>query len=342
MMLNCKTLAAFLGAAALAVPALGQVVPPPPARPAPTPAFQPPAPPRPQPRPRAVRTPAVDFVPITRRDEDGKIIRLTEPVEYVAMAHNPLIDLQALARMAPHLYARRLRVESLIAANVDVLMEVERGMIEQTRLADEEGLRQVTGRLTVFTGNPRVSPFLGADLVAAGALTPEVGALTQKIMQDHQQELTADAMASPPTEDGATALDQMMQQVLWLSISEFEYFYRRLMMDAADWVGTVLPQLELDAATAAAIQPLAQRLETEGNLKARGALIREVFAKLDSKTRQQALLLTIGLRDDIDPTTLMDPVPEGATAKALDDETRQEMIFQLIDGAKIDTGAFLE
>ncbi|MFG0259158.1 MAG: hypothetical protein ACF8LK_02305 [Phycisphaerales bacterium JB041] len=334
---------ALIAAALIAPAASAQVVTPPVTPPERAPAFrpQPPAP-RVQPRPAAPKTPEVDFVPITERDNDGKIVMLDTPPEYLALANNPLVDLPTLVRIAPGLYERRVKVERLVADQIDLLLDVENGLVEEARVADETALRETASRLAVFTANPAISPSITGDLISAGRLRPDIGGVTQNILRAHQQDLTEDAMTTPTTADGATPLDQMMHRVLRMSIGEFEYFFRRLMLDTADYFDAIRPQLDLDEATEAKIAPLASRLGTESDIDRRAALIREIFSHLDTDTRRKAMRLAIGMRPEIDPTGLMDPVPAGATPVELDDETRRDLIFQLIEGGRVDTSAFLE
>jgi hypothetical protein len=336
-------LAACLVSAGMVIPTLAQVAPPPPGKPEPVPEFRPPPPPPPR-RPvnRPVAAPPVDFDPISRRDEAGKIVRLSEPVEYVAMSHNPLIDVPMLIKIAPHLYERRQRVESHVVENLDALSGVERGVIESTRMADEENLRVTTGRLMGLTNKPDLKQLLTLELVEDGVVPPQVGALTQKIMEDYQKDLTTEAMSSPVEEGGPTPIDQMMHAVVRISLSEFEYFYRQLMMDAADQFAAVLPELGLDGEASAKVKPLADRLAGESDLEARASLIREIFEAMPEAAREKAMRLAIERRAKIDPQSLMAPLPEGATAKEIDNETRHEIIFQILDGGRVDTSALVE
>lgn len=346
MTFKSRLLATVLGIVGLAAPALSQVAPPPPAKPEPAPAYVPPTPPPPPPsraRPnRPVPAPNVDFEPISRRDDSGAIVRITEPVEYVAMSHNPLIDLETLVKMAPHLYDRRQRVEALIIENLDAVASIEEGVIESTRMADEEQLRRTTGSLMALTDSPDVKQFLSLELVEEGVMQPQVAALTQKIMEGYQQDLTREAMAAPAEEGGPTPIDKMMHAVVRMSMSEHEYFYRRLLLDAADQFEAIQPELGLDQATGAKVGPLAGRLADESDLDARATLIREIFALLPAEARRKALRLTIDRRPDVDASSLMAPIPEGASARELDIDTRHEIIFQILDGGRVDTGAFVE
>ncbi len=343
MFCKTRTSVALIVLVAMAAPALSQVITPPSTRPERAPAVQP-EPPRPtaQARPARPKAPEVDFAPIAVRDQNGKVVPLDVPAEYLALAHNPLLDLPALVRIAPGFYERRQKVERLVTDQIDLLLDIEGGLVERARVNDEAALRASAGRLSVFTGNPSVSPSITTDLVAAGRIRPDIGALTQKILQEYQQELTADAMATPTTADGATPIDQMMHRVLRLSVSEFEYYFRQLMLDTADYFDAIQPELELDTQTTAAVGPLAEQLAVENDLDARAALIREIFAQLDTRTRQRAMGMAIKMRPTIDPTALMAPVPEGATPMDLDDETRRDVIFQLIEGGRVDTNAFVE
>lgn len=348
MLFSRKSLLAILAGAALAVPAVAQVTTPPGPKPAPTPPYTPPPiperPARPaQPaRPAHETAPDVQYNPITMRDNDGSLIPLTEPPEYVAMAHNPMINLLVMVRIAPHFYPRRLAIEQLIINNLDVMREIEGGLIDGMRMADEDGMRDASAKVSLFTSNEKVEPYLSTELEKAGVMGHKIGLLTAKIRGEYENDLTKEAMSAKTSPDGATGMDQMMQSVLRMSIAEHEYFYNRLMMDAADQLGAVLPQLGLDAQTSAAVQPLARKLADEGDLAARGSLIRQIFDELDSDTRKRALELTIKLRPEVDPDYQMPPLPENAIPAPLDDETRMEMILQLLDGGRVDTLQFIE
>jgi hypothetical protein len=345
MLLSRKSLLVLLAGAALAAPTQAQVTTPPGPKPEPTaPYTPPPAPPAPPPRPaRPARevAPDVDYNPITERDTSGAIIPLTEPPEYVAMAHNPLINLPMMIRIAPQFYTRRMAVERLVIDNLEIMREIEGGMIEQMRMGDEQGMRDASSKISAFTTNDEIGPYLSAHLDEAGITGHAVNLLTAKIRGEYENDLTKEAMASKPTADGATGLDQMMQKVLRMSVTEHEYFYRRLMMDAADQFSAVLPQLGLDGAAADAVRPLAERLEVEGDLDARAALIRQVFDLFDAETRKRALELTVELRPAINPDSQMPPLPENALPRSIDDETRMEMILQLLDGGRVDTSKFV-
>lgn len=343
MSLHTKTLIALLAATAIAAPAAGQVVSPPTSKPAPAEPYVPPAPPPSRLATQPVdRAPPVDYDPITPRDANGEIVPLDMPYEYVAMAHNPLITVEVFTKIAPVFYERRLRVEQLIIDNLGVMMAIEDGLIGSMRMNDEEAMRAITGRVSAFTTHASGTPFLSDDITRTGLVDRKIGIITQRIMQDHQKLVTMTAMGSPTTDDGATGFDQMIQVALDMSIMEYEYFFDGLMMDIAGRFGAVLPELGLDAGVAAAVGPLADRLASEGDLDARALLIREIFGALDADTRKKAAQLTIAQRPKIDTGSLMAPLPEGAEGVELDNETRMEIIFQLLDGGKVDTSAFVK
>lgn len=345
MMLLSKMLAPLLIAGAVAAPTVAQVTTPPATRPAPTPSYKPADPNRQRvatPPTNRDALPDMSYQPITVRDNDGELVPITDPVEYVAMSHNPMLDLPTMVKVAPFFYPRRVQVERLVIEHLETMIEIENGLLDSMRIGDEEAMRSISGKLAAFTANTGVLPYISTEITNADVVPRQVGILTQRILSKYQNDLTMDTMAQPTTEDGATGTDQMMQKVMRMSITEHEYYYRRLMMDAADQLDAVLPRLALDAQTAAAVAPLASKLRDEGDLDARAALIRAIFAELGADTRRQALELTVELRPEVDATALMAPVPEGATPKKLDDETRMEMIYQLIEGGRVDTAKFVE
>ncbi len=258
------------------------------------------------------------------------------------MSHNPLITVEVLTKIAPAFYERRQRIEQLIINNLEVMMEIDNGLIGTMRMNEEEAMRATTSKVSALTTQATLTPFLSAEITNYGAADRMIGIITQRIMQDHQKLVTMAAMNAPTNDEGATGFDQMMQVALDMSISEYEYFYSQLMMDIANQFSVVLPELAINAVTAGIVNPLADRLANEGDLDARASLIREIFAALDNDTRIKTAKLTIAQRPEIDTASLMAPIPEGAEAVELDNETRLEIIFQLLDGGKVDTSAFLK
>jgi len=77
-------------------------------------------------------------------------------------------------------------------------------------------------------------------------------------------------------------------------------------------------------------------------LEARARIIREIFGALPAQVQQRAARLTVARRPSVDATALMAPVPEGATPREIDNGTRHEIIFQLLDGGRVDTASFVE
>ena len=286
--------------------------------------------------------PNVDFDPITRRDTSGAIIRITEPVEFIAMSHNPLLDLHKLAKIAPQFSARRRKIEKLIIDNIDTLTAVENGLIETIRMADETHLRDTTSKIMPLTTQYNLGPTLTADLVNQKLLDRPTAAVTQKIIQKYQQDLIDEALASKNSDDGSTPIDRMMHVTLRQSLSEFEYYYKKLMLEAADQLPLVLPELDLPADQAAAIQPLVATLKNEDDIDVRARLIREIFAKLPLDTQKEILRKTVDLRPEPVADGELFAIPDGAKTKKIDDSTRKDIIFQLMDGIPVDTSTLIE
>lgn len=338
-----RTLMCLLAAlAALTLPARAQLATPPKSKPAPlSPDVAPtrPAPPRQPAKPSA---PDVDYDPLARRDAEGKIIPLTLPVEYAALAQNPLIDVPTLTAIAPYFYDRRRRVERHVIDHVDILAQVESGIVESVRFNDESSLETLRNVLGPVHESMDLNVSFSSELAQDKALSPALAALNEKIMFEFTEAVYVDAQADESRGDGSTAVDRAAQAVVRMSLSELEYYYRRLLLEAADQFPGLRPTLEIPGDFAPDADALAAALSTEESLDVRAAAIREFLAKLPIETRRNILRAAIALRPEVDPSKLMGQLPAGATPKTLDPEMRREIVEQLVDGERVDTAALTQ
>lgn len=330
---------------------LAQVAPPPPTQPEERPAVEPPAPPvrshpveeRP-PRPTVTRAPSVDFDPIAVPGPDGRIIRIDEPLEYAALAHNPLIGFASLARMAPALYERRLNVENLVIDKLDMLEQLEPGgLIDTVRLGGDQ--IEAAGTLTkVMTAIQTINSdgLLVQYLERRGMMGRQAVALNQRIQNDYQSKVIAEIQATPPVDGAAEPMDLLTRQALYDSVSEVMYWRKRLFLEAADNIDAALSGLELSADVRARTEPLATSLAAANNIDERLRLIRQVFAMLTPDQRKAALKAVIAARPPVDTDLLVAaPGPTDSMAP-LTTEVRTEMLWSIFEGQPFDISPFIE
>lgn len=330
---------------------LAQVAPPPPPQPEEHPAVEPPPPPvrshpveeRP-PRPTVTRAPSVDFDPIAVPGPDGRIIRIEEPLEYAALAHNPLVGFASLARMAPAVYERRGNIERLVVEKLDVLEQLEPGgLIDTVRLGGDQ--IEAAGNLTkVMTAIQAINSdgLFVQYLERRGLLGRQAVALNQRIQNDYQSKVIAEIQATPQGEGGAEPMDLLTRQALYDSVSEVMYWRKRLFLETADNLDLALSGLDLSADARAAIEPLRASLEHTNDLDERFALVKRVLSHLTPEQRRDALRAVLAARPEVDATQLVAAPGPTDSMMPLTSEVREEILWSILEGQPYDITAFIE
>ncbi len=158
--------------------------PPPAARPAGQPPAQTP-PPR-QARPVREPLPDVPFTSIVKRDEQGNVLPLTEPMELAALRATPTIDKDLFEKIAPYLRDRELTFERLAANNLDVVELIEAGFFE--RVDFNQPMPKLQEELKVLRPvfPPAAPPALTSDLRTKGYITEPVARFsTSRVLQEY-------------------------------------------------------------------------------------------------------------------------------------------------------------
>ncbi len=330
---------------------LAQVAPPPPTQPEERPAVEPPAPPvrshpveeRP-PRPTVTRAPSVDFDPIAVPGPDGRIIRIDEPLEYAALAHNPLIGFASLARMAPALYERRLNVENLVIDKLDMLEQLEPGgLIDTVRLGGDQ--IEAAGTLTkVMTAIQTINSdgLLVQYLERRGMMGRQAVALNQRIQNDYQSKVIAEIQATPPVDGAAEPMDLLTRQALYDSVSEVMYWRKRLFLEAADNLDTALAGIDLAADVRAQIETLSASLDAENDTDKRVELMKRILVLLAPEQRKAALRAVVAARPPVDTAHLVAAPGPTDAMMPLTTEVRHEIVWSILEGQPYDISPFIE
>mgnify|MGYP001171296700 CR=1 FL=1 len=331
--------------------AVAQVAPPPPPQPEERPAVEPPPPPvrshpveeRP-PRPTVTRAPSVDFDPIAVPGPDGRIIRIEEPIEYAALAHNPLIGFTTVARMAPALYERRRNVENLVIEKLDMLDQLEPGgLIDTVRLGGDQ-LEAAATLTKVMTTIQAINSdgLLVQYLERRGLMGRQAVALNQRIQNDYQSKVIAEIQATPPADGAAEPMDLLTRQALYDSISEVMYWRKRLFLESADNLDVALSGLDLSADVRSRAQPLSAALGAANNIDERLRLVRQVLAMLTPDQRKAALKAVIAARSPVDADHLVIAPGPTDTMAPLTTEVRSELLWSIFEGQPFDITPFIE
>jgi|GEM_PF-2382016 len=309
-----KVLAAAAILALPGVPTLAQVAPPPPPKPAGTPDYTPP-PPRPKPRPRVATPnpgaqqrsrsgpsssiPDVEYESLVKTDDNGKIIPLKEPVEFAALRVNPFVGDKTWKLIKPVLGKRRRRIASAVIDNVDIMMEIENGLIDTLHLDDKNHLSRITEALKPFFNIGTISE----DLRSNGALSRVQAELNARIAKEYRgrmmTQVRADAEDANPDDPAASAnamSGYLFNELIWEARDSF----RRQLVAAAKHLDKIVPELNLtDAQRQMADAAMAAATAKEPDTEHVRALMLDLMAELDNTARQTLLLRSLEIRGEL-------------------------------------------
>lgn len=197
-----KYLSAILGGLLTFGVATAQVVTPPTPAPAKTPDYvpppqpeQPPAQPaRPaggqpaQPSPKRVSIPKVDYKPLAEKGPDGKYPALTDTPQRLALAevHNPFIKAEHRPLVDEYLAKRDHRMETVAVDNLDVVEQLEGGVIDTLEFSTKESQGQAFKIARSLT-DP-INPFgdLLSDMARRQVLTDLQAAMADKLVNEYR------------------------------------------------------------------------------------------------------------------------------------------------------------
>jgi hypothetical protein len=282
--------------ALLAAPALGQVVPPPPAE-APAPEKQVPVNPGiPQMPPpnitpvvvptrktaTPIKLPNLPYKPLVEKSADGKVKRLSEPAEYAALKHNPMLKPEEVAGMSGYMGERKAAFEPIVIANLDLVEQIEGGIFENIDVKNNDAFKNLLN-----VGKPLKAPAapkpVYEDLRDKNVLTPEQAEFNRKISSEYYQALIAELNA-----DHRRNLAMSYKQYL----DEPLYYHRLLLIEAAPQAESLLGKLGLEPALASKVRPLAQKAKAAKTDDDKAAAMRALSTEL-SLDQRKALLRAV-------------------------------------------------
>lgn len=318
--------------------ASAQIAPPPGEAPPPTPEYvpQPEAPkapaalPTPNPAPvrrepntqvnyaedmRAAET--IIFDTIVKRTPDGRIVPLSEPVEYVVIRENPLLKDAPVtqARIEPVLRERRAKIENLVIENFDIMNRLEAGAIENLDLSDRARLGELSAMVKPFTELGT----LNSELRRQRIIGKVPSGVSQRMIKDWTSQNMAQLRADVRTEGGldpevnpATAgqdagagksaannpavraeLGAMTKFMISQAVAEPMYLYRQILMDVATHADEVLGSAGVDAK---AIADIKSAPESE-----RASMVSAALGGLERDKARDAMRKAVALRPPLPP-----------------------------------------
>lgn len=294
--------------------AWGQIAPPPPEAPAPTPEWTPPPmppqgeirPPVERDRPGQVqRSAKFPFEPWAK-NEAGKLAPLSEPSYWASFRKNVMITPAYRPRVELFLSERREMFEGLVIDNIDVVRRVcFEGLLDR-EIKDAKGLGEIMRVIRPLMGSQPIQ----AELQARRVLTRQQVEQTNTIYSAYRSERLKEAESSHPApgadatpeqaEAHKRAVNAAKQRVLTtMGIEEAMWIHERMLIEAAGRLAAVADKIEgLDEGKRQELKSSADRVAGLPDDAAKLAAMLEIVKSMDEAGHAGLLQSTIDTRPE--------------------------------------------
>lgn len=243
------------------VPASAQVAPPPPAKedkpaeytPRSTPQRPAARPAEPQQRPQAEPSQRINSIPtnipypkLAQIGDDGRIIRLKELPDILALRANPTVGPKSVDAIMPVVYGRRARFEMLVIDNLDLLWELRDGAIDNVDMNNLSDLAELTEMIKPLVGRTTLSE----ELTNRGILSRMQGEMNEHIVREYKQAISEEIQA----QQGVDGMMDFMRFILHDSIHEANNAYYAMMVELNVVAPALVEKLGLEGTELASLE----------------------------------------------------------------------------------------
>ncbi len=188
------------------------------------------------------------------KGEDGKIKRLTELPDILALRSNPTVGPKSVEAIMPILFGRRARFERILIENLDLYWMVTDGRLDELDLNNMQALAQITEMIKPLVGLTSLSK----ELLNRGILTRTQGGMNQHIVSEYKQAVTAEIQF-----ESEEPMGEIMRFILNDSIHETNQAYKAMIAEASENIGTIIKELGLTSPNAVALAGLQRPLNKD-------------------------------------------------------------------------------
>ncbi len=253
-MFSRRMLLALTVGGLLLTPAFGQVAPPPPPPSNPEPEFVPPPPAPPKPKPKKPefkqattkarvssdlpKIPHPDLWEFcgTEDPEVDEVCTFDDNLHYVALRPNPTISPGMVPKIQPIIVARRARLEQMVIEHLDVMIDVDSGLIEKVSISDPEALSELLETIQPLTPPTNLTQ----ELENREILTKTMAKFNNKIIGDYQRAYGKYLRRAFPED----ATDRFMRSMFRDSLIEAVQAYEGLLNESRMNIGKIVAQID--------------------------------------------------------------------------------------------------
>lgn len=203
-----------------------------------------------------VEAPDLKFESIVRRDAHGTVIPLGEPVDLAALRNNPALKPGFMDEITDLLAERKAAFQRLAIDNLDIVEQVDGGVIEKADFASKAGITTLVNLLKPLVPKAAPDP-LTKVLLDQEKITPEQAAMNRKIMKEYQDALLPPlpAKSATPAERAAfahTTIGIIQRENVTETMLTFDALRRTALAHLAQCLPADLGKPEADKLLAAA------------------------------------------------------------------------------------------
>ncbi len=192
--------------------------------------------------------PNIPHPPLAMKGEDGRIVRLQQLPDILALRSNPLVGPKSVDAIMPVIYGRRARFEMLTINNIDLYWELTDGALESLTLGDMKRMNEIAEMVKPMVGKTTLSE----ELTNRGILTRVQGKMNQNIVADYKKAVGDEIQVL----DGDDSLDEYLKFILNDSFLEARLAYRALIAELVGQVDAVIAKAEIDSPIASELLAL--------------------------------------------------------------------------------------
>ncbi len=275
--MNTMLIVSGLAIGLAALPSFAQVAPPPtkPAKEQPT-YTPPPAQQAPQAAPQPAAPKPKSAVNVTRSKDksdvlklpinvpypklakigpDGRILRLRQLPDILALRSNPNVGPKSVERIMPVIYSRRYRLELMVIDNLDLYWELTGGLIKNFDISNIDEMGRIAEMLKPLVP----STTLSQQLLNLNILTRVQGGMNQYIVQEYKKAITDEIQVL----DAENGLEEVMRFVLEDSILEAEITYNAMLAEAISQIGSLIDEAGFTSPESQALRAFEKDLSSD-------------------------------------------------------------------------------
>ncbi len=190
--------------------------------------------------------PDLKYQSLVKKDASGNPIHLDEPVDLAALRVNPMLDKGFVDNLGSYLKDRQEIIDRLLVDQLDVLEDVESGLITKSDLTTREGLAKVVSR-TRPLNPPAAPPAITEDLKAKGSLTDEQARFNKKIISEYTYAFLPHGPKDIPQAERQARASEVLSVVLRQNVDEYMLAYQHAKPFIASHLAELADSVKADA-----------------------------------------------------------------------------------------------